>query len=208
MSRAISISQLMAKKFKRIPFLGQWMKSLGNPEPNGSWIVWGESGHGKTTFLLMLAKELTKYGKVAYDTLEEGARLSMQEALRTTEIDTDPSVTKKMIILNRESITELKERLKKKKHPIFVFIDSLQYANLTKVSYMKLLEEHSDVLFIFISHAEGKQPLGNFAKAVRYHSDIKIRVEGYKAFITSRVGGGEPFTIWEEGAKNYWLDIK
>lgn len=198
----------MAKKFKRIPFQGAWKKTLGNPEPNGSWIVWGESGHGKTTFLLMLAKELTKYGKVAYNTLEEGARLSMQEALKTTEIDTDPSVKKMMIILNREPISELKERLSKKKHPIFVFIDSLQYANLNKVSYMKLLEEHSDVLFIFISHAEGKQPLGNFAKAVRYHSDIKIRVEGYKAFITSRVGGGEPFIIWDEGAKKYWLDIK
>lgn len=208
MTRAISISQLLAKKFKRIPFQGKWKKSIGNPEPNGSWIVWGESGHGKTTFLLMLAKELTKYGKVAYDTLEEGARLSMQQALKTTQIDQHPEVQKKMVILNREPIPELKVRLKKKKHPIFVFIDSIQYSNLTKASYMKLLEEHSDVLFIFISHAEGKQPLGNFARSVRYHSDIKIRVEGYKAFVTSRVGGGEPYIIWEEGAKNYWLDIK
>ena len=34
--------------------------------------------------------------------------------------------------------------------------------------------------------------------------DIKVRVEGFVAFVRSRYGGNKPFVIWEEGAKKYW----
>ena len=42
-------------------------------------VVWGKSGNGKTSFVLQLCKELTRYGKVAYDSLEEGSSLTMQK---------------------------------------------------------------------------------------------------------------------------------
>jgi predicted ATP-dependent serine protease len=70
-NRAVSISQLKNKKFKKINLTNKWEKFIGTPEANGVWFVWGNSGHGKSRFLMMLAKELTKYGKVAYNTLEE-----------------------------------------------------------------------------------------------------------------------------------------
>ena len=42
--------------------------------------------------------------------------------------------------------------------------------------------------FIFISQADkaGKDPAGSVAKHIRYDADIKIKVEGYKAFVTTR----------------------
>lgn len=205
-NRAVSVTELKNKKFKKLELTSKWDKCIGMPEANGVWFVWGNSGHGKSRFLMLLAKELTRHGKVAYNTLEEGARLSMQMNINDAGMD-DEAVKKNFIILNREPIDDLKIRLRKKKHPHFVFIDSFQYTGLTKRQYIELKEEFTDVLFIFNSHAEGKEPLGNIAKFVRYDADVKIRVEGFKALPMSRLGGGEPYVIWDEGAADYWMDI-
>ncbi|WP_163401192.1 hypothetical protein [Flavobacterium fluviatile] len=205
-NRAVSVSEIKNKKFKKLELSPKFKKFIGTPEANGVWFVWGNSGHGKSRFLMWLSKELTKHGKVAYNTLEEGARLSMQRNIIDAGMD-EESVRKNFILLNREPIEELKIRLRKKKHPHFVFIDSFQYTGLTKRQYIELKEEFTDVLFIFNSHAEGKEPLGNIAKFVRYDADVKIRVEGFKALPMSRHGGGEPYIIWEEGAAEYWMDI-
>lgn len=205
-NRAVSVTELKNKKFKKLELTSKWDKCIGTPEANGVWFVWGNSGHGKSRFLMLLAKELTRHGKVAYNTLEEGARLSMQMNINDAGMD-DEEVKKNFIILNREPIDDLKIRLRKKKHPHFVFIDSFQYTGLSKKQYIELKEEFTDVLFIFNSHAEGKEPQGNIAKFVRYDADVKIRVEGFKALPMSRLGGGEPFVIWEQGAADYWMDI-
>jgi hypothetical protein len=202
--RAYSVDQILSKKFIDIKFEDEWLATFGEPEASGVWLIWGQSGSGKSRFCMQLAKELTKYGKVAYNSLEEGARKTMQKNIRECRMH---EVKKKFIVLNREPIEHLKIRLKKKQAPRFVFIDSFQYTGLTRNQYIKLKEEFPDVLFIFISHAEGKEPQGNTAKFVRYDSDIKIRIEGYKAFPTSRYGGGEPYIIWKEGARDYWAGI-
>lgn len=202
--RAYSVDQILKKKFIDINFEDEWLATLGEPEASGVWVIWGQSGSGKSRFCMKLAKELTKYGKVAYNSLEEGARKTMQKNIRECRMH---EVKRKFIVLNREPIEHLKERLRKKQAPRFVFIDSFQYTGLTRNQYIKLKEEFPDVLFIFISHAEGKEPQGNTAKFVRYDADIKIRIEGYKAFPTSRYGGGAPYVIWPEGARDYWTDI-
>lgn len=204
--RAVSVDEILKKKFIEIPFEDHWLKLLGVPEANGVWIIWGLSGNGKSRFSMMLARELTKYGKVAYNSLEEGARKSMAKNVRDCKMDAD-DVKKNFVILDCEPIEELKIRLRKKKHPRFVFIDSFQYTGLNYKQFKQLKEEFRDVLFIFISHAEGKLPEGAIAKKVQYDADIKIRVEGYKAFPMSRMGGGEPYTIWPEQAKIYWMDV-
>ena len=204
--RAVSIRELKSKKFKTLDLSPKFKEMLGVPEDNGVWFVWGNSGHGKSRFLMLLANELARFGKVVYNTLEEGARLSMQKNVNEAGID-ENSFGANITILNREPMEELKVRLRRKKHPRIVFIDSFQYAGLSRRQYIELKEEFTDVLFIFNSHAEGKEPKGEVAKFVRYDSDIKVRVEGFKAFPLSRLGGNKSFTIWEEGASEYWMDI-
>lgn len=200
--KAISIDEIMSKKFKDIKFTGEWKHLLGEPELSGVWIIWGQSFNGKTSFCLQLAKELTKHASVLYNSLEEGARKSMKEAIVRNHM----LEVKRRFHIVQEPMETLKERLRKRRSADVVFIDSLQYSDLTKAEYKELKAEFPKKLFILISHAEGKQPKGRFADFVRYDCDIKIRVEGYKAFCMSRLSAGEnsEYTIWQQGADQYY----
>jgi hypothetical protein len=200
-NRAMSVEKLLKKKFKIMRFENEFKNSFGTPELSGSWIIWGNSANGKTRFTLQLSKYLTTFGKVGYNSLEEGAKLSFQRAIKQTGMIT---VSKRFLIIDGETIEQLKERLKKQKSPNIIIIDSVQYTDLDKNTYKNLLNEFPNKLFIFISHAEGKNPKGAIATAIKYDADVKIRVEGYKAFPLSRFGGNEPYIIWEEGANQYW----
>ncbi|MBN2668778.1 MAG: hypothetical protein JXR60_06070 [Bacteroidales bacterium] len=204
MNRAVSVAELEKRRFKEMAFEGAWLESFGKPERSGVWLIWGASGNGKTSFAMQLAKYITAFGTVAYNTMEEGARKSMQRAVVNTGMR---EVARRFILLDREPVEELKERLRKRKSKDIIIIDSYQYTGLTKKEYIALKEEFPKKLFIFISHAEGKQPEGRSAKIVRYDADVKIFIEGYKAFPTSRYGGGAEYTIWAEGADSYWGDI-
>ncbi|MDZ4210431.1 MAG: hypothetical protein U1C59_01805, partial [Methylotenera sp.] len=110
------------------------------------------------------------------------------------------------ILLDRESIADVRSRLRRQKSPGVVVIDSLQYTGITYAEYRKLKNEFPRKLFIFISHSEGREPAGRVAKAVRYDANITIRVEGFRAFCNGRYGGGETFVVWDEGSIKYWQE--
>lgn len=205
LKRAISVDQLEKKKFKTMRFDGAFAASIGEVvERSGSWIMYGESGHGKTSASLILSKYLTKFGRVAYNTLEEGARLTFQIAVKRQKFT--KAQASKFIILS-ESIDELRYRLSKQKSPDIIVIDSLQFTFLTKKQYIALVEEFPTKIFIWISHAQGKKPLGTLAEYVEYHADVKMRVEGFKIIIKSRFGGTEDFVINQERAATYWNEL-
>lgn len=200
--RAVSITEIMNTTFKDIPFTGEWETLLGRPQMSACWIIWGQSFNGKTSFSLQLAKELTKYGKVLYNSMEEGVRKSMKQAIKRNHMQ---QVGNRFHVVN-ESIEVLKKRLNRKKQADIIFIDSLQYSDVNKSEYKKLKAMFPKKLFIWVSHAEGKQPKGRFADFVRYDCDVKIHVEGYKAFCMSRLSGNtnSEYTIWHLGAEEYW----
>ena len=210
MSRAISNKNVLAAQFETANFTGPYLASFGRPELRGAWIVWGGSGSGKTTFTLMLCKYLAGFRRVAYDSLEQGLSLSLQKAWERVAMEEAGS---NIILLNKEDLPELRARLRKRKSPERIVIDSVQY--LTKFymqQFKELKAEFPNKLFIFISQADKaeKDPDGYVAKKIRYDADIKIRVEGYKAFVTTRYEdsekgeGGADFIIWEKGAADYW----
>lgn len=206
LKRAISVDEMYKMNFKELEFTGQWLESFGKPEPTGVWLFFGHSGNGKTDFAIKTAKYLCTFKKVAYNTLEEGARLSFQIAIKRNNINL---VAKRFVILNEE-IADLKARLAKRKSPDIIIIDSFQYCGLTKAEYKDLKEfaiKHKK-LIIFISHAEGKEPEGRPARFVKFDADVYAWIEGYEAFVTSRFGGGEPFTIWAESAAEHHRHIK
>jgi DNA-dependent RNA polymerase auxiliary subunit epsilon len=199
--RAISISELRATKFNQLDFDGQWLAAMGKPELSGTILIYGPPKNGKTRLSLQFAKYLTRFERVAYDALEMGVGVSLQEAIDQTNFS--PVEEKRILLLDREPISEVRTRLLKKKSPNILFIDSLQYTGLSYRDYVVFKEEFYNRMKIFLSHADGKQPRGEVAKSVQYDADIIIRVEGFKAYTMSRYGGGETITIWEEGAAKF-----
>ncbi len=183
-------------KFKKLDFTDRWHDMLGTPCLGDTWIVWGQSANGKTSFCLQLAKYLTQFGYVAYNSLEEGASLSFRQALERSNF-TNPQG--KFRILDKEPIDELEVRLSKQRSPDFIFIDSLQYTGLTKSKYKELKQRFRKKTFIYISHAKGKEPRGATAQFIRYDAGVKIWVDSFKAFPDSRYGGGKDFMIYPEG---------
>ncbi len=210
MSRAISNKNVLTAQFETADFDGPFLASFGRPELRGVWIIWGGSGSGKTTFTLQLCKYLANFRRVAYDSLEQGLSLSLQKAWERVDMGEAGS---NIILLNKESLNDLKKRLKKRRSPEIIVIDSLQYIRgFNFDAFTKLKDEFSDKLFIFISQAKGVNPKGNLAEMIRYDAEIKIKVEGFKAFVTTRYEdpangeGGADFIIWEQGAADYWAE--
>ena len=201
--RALTVKDIREYQAHTLPFDGQWFQAIGEPELTGSWIVWGGSANGKTRFALQLAKYLAKFVRVAYNSLEEGLSLSMQHAIEEVGM-TDTDVKRNFVLLDKESIADLKVRLKKQRSPQVVIIDSLQYTGLTYADYKMLRDTYRNKLFVFVSHADGREPKGNVGRSVKYDAFVKIYVEGYKAIPQSRFGGGQEYVIWEKGAKQYW----
>jgi len=204
MKRAMSVADILSYKPKAMNFDGRWFDSFGTPEMSGCWLVWGNSGNGKTRFALQLCKYLTRFGRVAYNSLEEGLSLSMKSAIQNIGM---ASVSRRFVLLDKEPMEQMINRLEKQKSPDIIVIDSLQYSGLNRNAAKELTTRFRKKLFIFISHAEGQNPAGRTAKSVRFDADLKLRVEGHKIPVPiSRFKDGDcrEFVIWEEGAIRYW----
>lgn len=202
--RALTVKDIRAYKAHTLTFDGEWLSCIGSPELTGSWIIWGNSSNGKTRFALQLAKYLSQYVRVAYNSLEEGLSVSLQNAILDIGFD---DVERNVIFLDKESLDDLKIRLAKRRSPQVIIIDSLQYTGLKYKEYIDLKDTFRNKLFIFISHADGKEPKGEVARSVKYDAFVKILVEGFKAFPQSRFGGGSTYLIWDKGAEKFW-DLK
>lgn len=198
---AKGVRELLSMKFETLPFEGAWYDAFGTPENCGVWIVWGESGSGKTTFVMKLCKELCRFGRVVYNSLEEGISLTMQNTVKRSNM----LEANRRFLLVSESLEELSLRLKRQKSPDFVVIDSFQYLQISYPQYIKFKEKHRNKLLIFISHASGKNPDGRPAKKVKYDASLKIYVEGKRAFSHGRfIGPVGYFDIWPEEAEKYY----
>lgn len=196
MRRAISITELNKARIKAMPFADAWLKSYGQPEYSGAWLIWGASGQGKTIHAMQIAKYLANWTRVAYNSLEQGMSLSLKRAVDIVNFE---ECKRRVVFLDKEPIRLTIQRLEKRKSPNVIIIDSIQYSQMKYRDYVELRERFRNKLFIFISHADGREPSSRVAKSVRYDSDVKVFVQGFAAYPTSRFGGGEKFVIWEKG---------
>ena len=114
LKRAYSPNEVLAMKIPRYEFTGKWLASIGRPARSGVWIIWGASGNGKSSFVMQLAKYLCTFGRVIYDSLEESTSLSLQLSLKRHKMD---EVKKRLLILDREPMEQLEERLKRRGSP-------------------------------------------------------------------------------------------
>ncbi len=201
MSRAITVRNILEKLYDLFSFDGEWFAAFSRPERFGVWFIWGNSGNGKTTFVLQLIKYLARFDKILFNSLEEGTAHTMQEGFKRVGMAEVAS----RVQMVTESMEELEARLLQKKSPNIVVIDSFQYTQMSYKQYLVFKKKFPKKLLIFISHADGKLPSGRAAKSVMYDATLKIWVEGYRAISKGRyIGPLKYFTIWHEGAVEYW----
>lgn len=203
MARTLSAKQVLTIKFDTIRLGGGWDECVGEIETTGIWFIWGNSGNGKTSALVSLCKELSAFGKVLYNSREEGVSLTMQNTLRRYGMGELGS----RFQLANMSLQELDEKISQQRSPKFVVLDSFQFMGLTYKDFRAFCEKHKNKMLIFVSRTRGRQPEGRAAISAMYDASCKIWVEGYKAFSKGRfVGTTGEMTIWDEGAKKYWSD--
>ncbi|WP_303208652.1 hypothetical protein [Bacteroides oleiciplenus] len=202
---AKGVREMLSMKYDTYPFQGEWFDAFSNPERKGVWLIWGNSANGKTTFAMKLCRYLCQFGRVAYDSLEEGACLTMQNTLmRCGMMD----VNRRFLLIDNEDMEQLSLRLKRQKSPDIVVIDSLQYTGISYDEYKAFKEKHSNKLLIFISHADGRLPDGRVARKIMYNASLKIYVEGFRAFSKGRFEGPVGhYDIDPVKAKEYWGEI-
>jgi len=203
MARVLGLKQLLQRKYTFLENLPpEIIHSFGQLTRNFIMIIWGLSGNGKSNLMMQLLRAFMPFGKVLYVGLEEGFEASMQMNVLRHLSEEDAG---KIEFADHEMTYDaLVIKLKKKKSPRFIIIDSVQYWNISYEQYKRLKEMFPSKSFIFISHAKGKEPDGKTAEKIRYDAPIKVHVVGYIAFVVSRYGGNKPYVIWEEGAKKFW----
>lgn len=203
MACTLSAKQVLTIKFDTIRLGGGWDECVGEIETTGIWFIWGNSGNGKTSAVVSLCKELSAFGKVLYNSREEGVSLTMQNTLRRYGMGELGS----RFQLANMSLQELDEKISQQRSPKFVVLDSFQFMGLTYKDFRAFCEKHKNKMLIFVSRTRGRQPEGRAAISAMYDASCKIWVEGYKAFSKGRfVGTTGEMTIWDEGAKKYWSD--
>ena len=204
MARALSVTDVLNKKYERFNFEGEWLDAFAMPERTGVWFVWGGSGNGKTSFVMELIKCLASFCRVAFYSLEESDSDTMQLSYIRSGME---DVARRVLLIPEwESLEELEMRMNKRKSPDVYVIDSLQYAGINYTQYKGLKNRHRDKLIIFISQASGNKPVGRSANSIMFDATLKIWVEGYRAISKGRYIGsnGGTYTIWTEGSSKYW----
>ena len=198
MKRAYSPKEIAKKTYKTLPWGGRWEEAFGLPEERATWFISGASASGKSSFVMQLAYELTHYGQVLYLSYEEGLNQSFQERLLRFELDKRQGWFR---VVTNDTLDDLTARLKKRHSAKFIIVDSFQLTYWGYPETETLVKMFPKKCFIFISQEEKGQPTGKPARRLRYLADVKVRVQGFRAYCQGRFNpdAGNSFVVWEEG---------
>ncbi len=199
MAKTIGINQFLARNFDTFDFEGDWLAHLGKPEKNFRAIVYGDSGNGKTDYVIKKCKYLATLGaRSYYNSFEEGISCTLQEAVRRNNLQ---EVSGMIHFANKESFDEMCARISKPRSAHHLVIDSRDYMNMTTAQYKKLDSMFKRKAITIICWMSGKKPKGQYARDIEYMCDIKTMVRNFKAHTRCRFGGNQPYTIWDKKPK-------
>lgn len=87
--KAIGITQFLDKSFDTYDIEGRWLDSFGLIEKNFKMSVTGDSGNGKTEFVVKFIKELCLNFNVKADyySYEQGHSKSLQAAIQRNKME-------------------------------------------------------------------------------------------------------------------------
>ena len=194
--RNYSISDINAWKFKDIQLPPEWAGHMGTITENFRMIIQGPSGHGKTEYVLKLAKMLTEYyGKVNFNSTEQGRSASFQQAWQRNSMNEIKPGKIMVCSKDKKEFDVWFESLLRPNSGRVIILDSIDYMEM-KIAQFKQLEarfKHKSIIVVCWD-----DPMDTNSKKIKYLCDIKVEVSDFKARIRSRFGGNKPFNIWPD----------
>jgi hypothetical protein len=202
MTRTLSIKNIYQKRFRTMPFAGDWAIVFGEPEHCGLWLIWGAEKNGKTWFALKLAGYLSTFEQVLYVSAEEGTGKAFVDTCRRAGLGAEH---KRLHFSEYIAIPELEEKIGKRKSARIIFVDNCTiYADeLKKSELLDFVGRNPDKLFIFVAHEERNEPYTATARLIRKLAKVIVKVEGLSCMVSGRVPGGI-LTIDEHRSRLYW----
>lgn len=190
MQRALTVKNLLGKKYSTYAFEGIWQEIFGEPSTSGIWLLYGKEKNGKSWGALLIANMLTRFGKVLYVSAEEGTDMEFQAACNRANIDPN---NKNFQFIEYEPIEELYIRLKRRKAPRIVVIDNLTIYNeeLKATGMKKLKQDFPNHHFICVAHEERGKPYTAAATMASKLAKVIIKAVGLTLIIGGRVPGGK-----------------
>jgi predicted ATP-dependent serine protease len=121
-----NINTLKEKKFKTLTFSEKYAALFGNPQRNFIAMCYGESGSGKSVFLLQFADYFARhFGKVLYNSHEEGINQTVVDRINHFDIG-----AKKLFVGNALTFGDMCEKIERNYYRL-VIIDSVKYMGFT-----------------------------------------------------------------------------
>ena len=213
---ALTVGNLLKKKYALMKFTGAWRNTFGTPAPNGVWTIQGRSGSGKTTFALQLVKYLRRQQKrVIYWSLEQCGDYGFQLAVRRANLSKGGGVV--FFGNEADAETEILSLMERPRGYDVLIIDSLTALHNNRPSgfcprdFVMWQKRLADKLVIYICHEKNgtdqlETPAGNY---IKQQANIKVTVVGFVAYANARAGfldgGGEPYVIDQALADEYHL---
>ena len=200
LKRALTVQNVLDYKSTKIQFKGRFYDVFGHPQSKGRWIVVGNSGSGKSSFMMQLAKEFARSEKVLYNFLEEDLDDdNVQDRLTLFKMH-DVAHNFNMV---SEPIEVLTERLKMRNSAQVVIIDSAMYffRGYTFDKFIEFTRQFPKKLFVFTAHGKGAHPRTEFETSIYYDATQKVFVNGFLATNKGRKYGpnGKFFIVWQKG---------
>lgn len=137
----ITGADLAKKRFDNLKFDGKWKELLGLPEPRFYGIIWGDGKAGKSFSTIELAQYLTKFGKVAYMSFEEGAG-------QTIQMKVNEKQAYDITIFDCSSLPQMEKYLENGFE--FVVVDSATKADMSSAYMEELRLKYPQTAFLVI----------------------------------------------------------
>lgn len=203
MKRALTVANILSINIATIDFSGRFYDVFGNPQKKARWFVWGQSGSGKSSFVMQLIKEFAQKEKTLLVSLEEALDdENLQDRLKLFNMQ---DVSKNFTIVD-DNLEELTERLNKRNSPQVIVIDSAPYffMGYTFNDYLSFTRQFKEKTLIFIGHANGQQPKTEFEQKIMFDATQKVIVSGYLATNKGRKFGPHEtqYVVWYKGYKD------
>jgi len=149
----LKANEILRERYDILKLGNNFKNIMGNLPANKQWtmLLHGIAGGGKSTYSLLFAKELSKFGNVLYGNFEEMVGATLQAKLKLTKLDNN----KRIHFIEPNTEEEFWKLLDTGIYK-YAVVDSLSHIASQEKQvgmFWEKVRKHSNISFIFICHA-------------------------------------------------------